>query len=170
MVESRGSRVYAEAMTGRTFILLLGGGVFLALALLIGGPLLALRPSFLNPATPPILKGVRAGGGWNSMGCSRSSSMRFDPGKEALSPDLTPRLAVAFPAGSDADAVRTVLIAQGFHSIEPCRDDPSVQRVAFSQTGGGLAGPFPISAVVAWKRTDTGQVEWTKGFVAYIAP
>lgn len=160
-------------MRGRTLILLLGSGILLVVATLIGLPFLALRPSSLSslkPATPPLLQGVSAGSGWNSMGCPRPASAPFLPDREALSPDLTPRLAAAFPAGSAADALRSTLLSQGFQPMQPCQDDPAINRAAFSQTGGGLTGPYPISAVVAWRQAATGQVEWTKGFVSYLAP
>ncbi len=159
-------------MKGRTLVLALGAGILLLLATLIGGPLLAIylstRP--LVPGTPPLLQDVRAGGGWASMGCPRPTSPSFASMSEALSPDLTPRLAALFPPGSDADALRTALVAQGFGVIAPCEGDPSVHRAAFHQSGGGFAGPYPISAVVAWRRTEDGRVVWTKGFVSYLAP
>ncbi|WP_143074706.1 hypothetical protein [Methylobacterium sp. ap11] len=124
----------------------------------------------LTPATPPILRGATAGSGWAGGGCPRPASQTAAPGREALSPDLTARLSDTFPKGSDADAVRAALLAEGFRPTEPCRDDRRIERAGFEQRGGGVAAPYPVSAIVAWKRTETGRVEWVKGFVSYLAP
>lgn len=159
-------------MKGRTLVLALGAGLLLVSAMLVGGPLLAIHLSRrpLVPATPPLLQDVRAGSGWASMGCSRPTSPSFASISEALSPDLTSRLAALFPPGSDADALQTALVTQGFGDMATCKDDPSVYHAAFRQTGGGFAGPYPIDAVVAWRRTEDRRIEWTKGFVSYLAP
>ncbi|KMO22135.1 hypothetical protein QR78_07565 [Methylobacterium indicum] len=159
-------------MKGRTLVLALGAGLLLVSATLVGGPLLAIHLSKrpLVPATPSLLQDVRAGSGWASMGCPQPTSPSFASMSEALSPDLTPRLDALFPPGSDADALQTVLVAQGFGDIATCKDDPSIHHTAFRQTGGGFAGPYPIFAVVAWRRSEDGRVAWMKGFVSYLAP
>lgn len=156
-------------MKGRTFVLCFIGAILLTLAAMIALPavaLLGMRAPPLTPATPPLLQGVKAAGGWFSEGCRDPAAATVFAGlREAVSPDLTTRLASTFPAGSEADALQAALLAQGFRMKEPCRDDPAVHRAAFVQTGGGLA--FPVRAVVAWKRTATGQIAWVKGFVSY---
>lgn len=157
-------------MRGRTLVLALAGAVAVTFATSAAVLLLALRPAPLDPVTPPLLDGVTAGSGWTGGGCPLPADSQLAPGREALSPDLTARLAAAFPAGSAADALQDALLAQGFRLDEPCRDDPAIRRAVFVQTGGGLAGPFPIHAVVAWTRTEAGTIAWTKGLVAYRAP
>ena len=156
-------------MKGRTLVLSLGAAVLFALALVIGGPvlvLLSISAAPLEPATPPLLQGVTAAGGWFNEGWQDPTAEKnFADRREAVSPDLTSRLATTFPAGSDADALQAVVLTEGFRTKEPCGDDPSVHRAAFIQDGGGLSS-FPIHAVVAWKRTTNGQVVWVKGFVS----
>lgn len=67
----------------------------------------------LHPTTPPILKNVSGDGWvWNG-GCSSSNNM-FSGSHEALSPELTHRLADQFPAGSDAGLLEQALREQGF--------------------------------------------------------
>ncbi len=158
-------------MKGQTLVLSLAGATLLTLAAMVAVPavaLLGMRTPPLKPATPPLLQGVTAAGGWFSEGCRDPAAAKLFAGQpEAVSPNLTSRLATTFPTGSDADALQAALLAQGFRMKEPCGDDPAVHRAAFVQTGGGLSGGFPGRAVVAWRRTTTGQVAWVKGFVAY---
>lgn len=164
-------------MNGRTLVLCLIGAILLALATMVAVPLLVLSridAPPLQPATPQLLQGVTAASGWFGEGCGRPETSVFPSGlREAVSPDLTSRLATAFPSGSDGDTLQSALLTQGFRLKDPCRDDPSVHRATFIQTGlqtglqTSLGSHFPIHAVVAWKQTTTGQIAWVKGFVSY---
>lgn len=144
-------------------------GAVLALTVLASLPMLALLgymlwPRSLEPATPPLLREVTAVGGWMSEGCLKSpNGTLFRP--EALSPELMSRLQADFPPGSDAEQLRSAVLAQGFHMGKPCADDPSIVHATFRQTGGDLSR-LPIVATIAWKAAH-GRIVWTKGFVDF---
>lgn len=121
-------------MTGRTIVLLLGGGILLTLAALVGGPFYTWHVAVsrgvpLVSATPRPTTPIS--------------------GREAASPEFTARLNAAFPRGSDANTVAAGLSTEGFRPIGPCRDNPRNERAGFEQRGGGIAGPYPVSALAA---------------------
>jgi hypothetical protein len=79
----------------------------------------------------------------------------------ALKPDTPPLLAEGlskfedrlkqdFPVGSSGKELEQLLRGQGFVVSNSFTDDPHVHRVTFSQTGGGLRGPYPVVAIVQW--------------------
>ena len=111
-----------------------------------------------NADIPPLLKGVRSASGWNYLGCRYPSSQKVI-GVEAVSPDLTQRLSMAYPMGSDPEKLRAALLADGFKMLAPCTNEPTIQHASFKQAG--------VTATVAWKLSPTGKIEWTKGFVDY---
>lgn len=116
-----------------------------------------------------MLRGATGGSIRTGGGCTPPPTTPIS-GREAASPEFTSRLNAAFPRGSDANAVPAGLSTEGFRPIGPCRDDPRIERAGFEQQGGGIAGPYPVSALVAWRRSESGRVEWIEGFVSYRAP
>lgn len=89
------------------------------------------------------------------------------PSREALSPELTERLAHQFPTGSDAGQLERSLLSQGFRVIRaPCPTAPAIHLAEFRQTGGGFFA-YPIFAQVAWEQNDAGRLVWTKGSVTF---
>ena len=120
----------------------------------------------LTPATPPLLRGVTAGhGSWASGGCPPT---RFDPPlPEASSPELAERLRSQFPPGTPSQVLVEDLRGQGFVATSPCENDKSIHRMIFSQEGGSILPPFPVSAAVAWKEDAAGRIVWTKGQVEF---
>jgi hypothetical protein len=51
-----------------------------------------------------------------------------------------------------------------------CDNDPTIHGASFGQGGGGFYGPYPVSAIIAWKVDQAGKVVWTKANVAYTGP
>ena len=125
----------------------------------------------LNPPTPPMLRQVTTGyGGWASAGCPPTTAWELalaERGQEASSPELSERLRRRFPPGTEASALHAVLATQGFKPTGGCPGDPTISRMVFSQAGGGLFGPFPVFAIVAWKADPEGLILWTKGQVSF---
>jgi len=76
-------------------------------------------------------------------------------------------LAAKFPAGSSSQALIAYLSRQGFGGKTACPNDGSIFRMLFNQSGGGVFGPFPMLAVVAWKEDGQGRIVWTKGQVLF---
>ena len=123
----------------------------------------------LEPPTPPLLVNVSGRGGWWEGGCPPRDSA--DPSQEALSPELTARLAQQFPAGSDAALLERALRSQGFRIRgRPCPTAPAIRLAEFRQRGGGFSGPYPIFAHVAWEQDDGGRLVWAKGHVQFTGP
>lgn len=138
-------------------------------AVVVAGILLAGCDDGLEPATPPILRNVTAGGGWWNGGCpSHYKALSGD--HEALSPELTQRLAKGFPTGSEAVLLKEALRSQGFRMQERCATEPSIRLAEFRQTGGRFYGPYPVFAQVTWKQDDAGRLVWSKGHVAFTGP
>jgi hypothetical protein len=136
------------------------------------GPLLAGCDAPLDPPTPPLLINVSARGGWWEGGCpprNAAQARHMPPSQEALSPELTERLAQQFPAGSDAGRMEGALRGQGFRVSAPCASDPAIHLAEFRQRGGGLF-VYPIFAQIAWEQSDAGRILWTKGHVAFTGP
>lgn len=127
----------------------------------------------LTPSTPPLLEKVTAAGGWWNGGCPPKDKLeadRWKPSEEALSPELMARLSGQFPVGSPASRLEQNLKQQGFIVRRPCNEIPTIRVGEFRQSGGGLDGPYPIWAQVAWKQDATGKIMWTKGTVAFTGP
>jgi hypothetical protein len=89
--------------------------------------------------------------------------------KEAISPNVTERLQIQFPAGSPSVRLEQELQDQGFERLPPCESDASIHRAAFHQTGGH-AFSYPIDAIVAWKVTGDGRIVWSKAHVYFTGP
>jgi hypothetical protein len=124
----------------------------------------------LRPATPPLLQNAIAGGGWFSGGCPAHDWDITAKYPEAHAPQVEARLARDFPAGTPEQALLAALTRQGFKSDGACDNDPSIHRAVFNQAGGGLFGPYPARAQVAWKVDGEGRVVWTKAQLAYQSP
>jgi hypothetical protein len=88
---------------------------------------------------------------------------------EAISPELSERLARRFPSGSDAAVLEQALFHDGFRPGRTCQKH-STRSADFLQEGGGFFGPYPMVATVAWKVANDGRILWTKGRVFYFAP
>jgi hypothetical protein len=126
-----------------------------------------------SPATPPLLRDVSAQGGWWNGGCPPrdAAEARLNAtSPEALSPELTERLAQEFAVGSDAGRLERALRDQGFQVRAPCATVPAIRLAEFRQTGGGFYGPYPVFAQVAWEQDDAGRLVWAKGHVAFTGP
>ena len=92
------------------------------------------------------------------------------PEQEAISPELTERLARQFPVGSDAARLERALRDQGFQPTAPCPTAPAIRHAEFRQEGGGFYGPYPIFAQIAWEQDDAGLLRWVKSSVSYTGP
>ena len=124
----------------------------------------------LGRPLPPLLVGARAASG-NYDGCPEAPSRWADPHPgSGASPNLTARLARAFPPGSDAGRVSSTLAAQGFEPSGACQTDPSVRFAIYDDPPGHLRGIFETHAVVFWKADAADRILWTRGFVAYTGP
>jgi hypothetical protein len=66
--------------------------------------------------------------------------------------------------------LKRALSSQGFTDPNKCETDSSITRIIFRQRGGGLFGPYPAFAVVAWKTDAQGRVVWTKSMIAFTGP
>jgi hypothetical protein len=127
----------------------------------------------LTPPTPPLLQNASAAGGWWNGGCpprDATEAQIFEPSREALSPELMERLTRQFPVGSDASRLERNLKEQGFSLRLPCDGLSAVHLGEFRQRGGGLYGPYPIFAQIAWEQDDAGRIMWTKGTVSFTGP
>jgi hypothetical protein len=118
----------------------------------------------LRPETPPLLQNVTSQGGWWSNGCPPRSEMEASlaDGRQASA-----RVAAKFPVGSDAKALESHLGEVGFDKAAACEGDASIRHASFRQTGGGLYGPYPMFATVAWKTGEDGRILWTRANVTY---
>jgi hypothetical protein len=122
----------------------------------------------LAPPTPSLLKDAQAKGGWDSGGCpAHPNEAAFAKDGEAISPNVEKRLVQQFPAGTPEQELVLALQRQGFELIPPCDNDIQIHRAVFRQKGGGILGPYPMFANIAWKIDELGRVVWTKAFVAY---
>src|SRR6185437_13140796 len=135
-------------MTKGSRVLLAG----LCAAILVVGALgIACRlDSRVQPPTPPLLRDATGHGGWWSGGCPRRTEFGERDADEARSPEIEDRLRKQFPAGSSASELKRALSSQGFTDPNKCETDSSITRMIFRQRGGGLFGPYPAFAVVAW--------------------
>lgn len=137
----------------------------------VAGLLVAACGEPLDPPTPLLLRNVTAHGGWWNGGCPPrdAAEARLNAASpEALSPELTARLAQQFPVGSDAGLLERTLRDQGFQQVSaPCATAPPIRLAQFRQRGGGFYGPYPIFAQIAWEQNGAGRLVWTKGTVAF---
>ena len=117
----------------------------------------------LKPPTPPLLVGagsMRAR--VHHSGCPPWGDYDLqNPGS------IEDRVEQTFPAGTPQTEVVSSLRRQGFKVEPACASDPAVTFATFRQSGGGLYGPYPASAVVTWKVDPKGRVIWASGWVAY---
>jgi hypothetical protein len=123
----------------------------------------------LTPTTPPLLQGAVASSGWAG-GCPPYASELAFSSPEAHAVQVEARLARDFPAGTPEQALRTALTGQGFKPEASCDNDPTIHRARFFQSGGGLFGPYPALANVAWKVDADGRIIWTKADLMYVGP
>lgn len=145
----------------------LGSVAVIAVTVLAGSA----AASELNPPTPPLLQGAVAGGGCSAGGCPPNSALGDRAPGEAHSSNVVQRLAREFPPGTAEEKLLTALREQGFQVITPCEGDPTIHRAVFAQKGGGgLWGPYPIFANIAWKIDGLGRIVWSKANVAYTGP
>ena len=124
----------------------------------------------LSPPTPPLLLGAATAGSWDSHGCPAHSWDITARYPEAHSPRVEDRLTRDFPAGTPEADLLGALTRQGFKPEAPCDNDPAIHRASFNQSGGGLAGPYPALAEIAWKVDPEGRIAWTKANVMYTGP
>lgn len=157
-------------MKGRTLLLLLIGGTTLTLSVPVALRLLVLRNAPMEPL-PPLLQDLGRVDeppsgrlAWSAEGCPPPPSLNRDLCPEGISLALTARLGVAFPPGTDADALQAEITAQGFRLKGPCRNEPTIYRASYVQKALGFGLAMPLVADIAWKRRVDGRVEWTKGF------
>jgi hypothetical protein len=80
------------------------------------------------------------------------------------------RLARQYPIGSDASRLKRNLEEQGFSLSVPCKGLSAIHRGEFRQRGGGIYGPYPIFAQIAWQQDEAGRIMWTKGTVSFTGP
>ena len=120
----------------------------------------------LKPPTPPLLMGA---GSMRTRvhhsGCPPWDAYDLDnPGS------IEDRVERTFPAGTPQKEVVSSLSRQGFKIVAACASDPTITYATFSQSGGGLYGPYPAYADVTWKVDRMGRVIWASGWVAYTGP
>lgn len=119
-------------------------------------------PGECDRRLPPLLLNLSAvdeGDAWHP-GCGLPEA---EQQPTAFSPELTRRLQVLFPAGSDAAAVERDLKSMGFKVVPPCPTVPSARLAQFLQKGC----PFPMNARLTWHRTDDGKVAGLRGHVFF---
>jgi hypothetical protein len=123
-----------------------------------------------DPATPPLLANVSAGGGlWGACPARSSDEARVQEGRpSAISPELQKRLEENFPPGTAQTKLVDTLQSQGFKLLSSCSGDPSIRIARFTRQGGGLTD-LPMTAEVYWKVNEAKEIVWTKGFVRYVA-
>ena len=81
------------------------------------------------------------------------------------------RLDREFPPGTAEEKLLTSLREQGFQVMAPCDGDTTIYCAVFAQKGGGgLWGPYPIFATIAWKIDSLGRIVWSKANVSYTGP
>lgn len=117
-------------------------------------------PGECYPPLPPLLRGLTAdseGEVWSPGWCG------LPEGKQPYSPELRRRLQALFPPGSDAAAVERDLLSMGFKVVSPCPSVPSDRLAQFQQKGC----PFPMSAILRWRRAGDGTVAKLSGDVFY---
>ena len=122
----------------------------------------------LSPPTPTLLLNARSTGGWWDGGCPAGETDQTLT--EGRSPQIEDSLRREFPPGSSQQALTRSLVTEGFKLDRPCDSDPSVLRATFQQSGGGLRGPYPAYATVAWKADRAGRLIWTKGNIEFTGP
>ena len=130
------------------------------------------RSKRLRPATPSLLQGATSRGGWWNGGCPfLGDAVEPTPEMtgEAISPELSERVARRFPPGSDPAVLEQALFHEGFRPGRTCKKH-SIRSAEFRQEGGGFFGPYPMDATVAWKVGSDGRILWTKGRAFYSAP
>ena len=133
------------------------------LLLLIGLALLAptawiaaFGAAALQPDPPPLLKDVRAGGGWWGACPPEGDGRR----PLAISPEFDQRLREQFSSGTPEQHLIAALSDQGFKRVASCANDPTIHRMEFYRG--------QVRAAVYWK-SDAARIVWTKGFVFYIS-
>ena len=77
------------------------------------------------------------------------------------------RLRRQFPTGSNASLLERRLRQEGFSFRLPCEGLPAIHLGEFRQSGGGLHGPYPMFAQIAWEQDDAGRIIWVKGTVSF---
>jgi hypothetical protein len=123
----------------------------------------------LRPATPPLLQNATASSGWAG-GCPPHANERAFASPEAHALQVEARLAHDFPAGTPEASLISALARQGFKPEAACDNDPTIHRAQFNQAGGGLFGPYPAMANIAWKVDGEGRIVWTKADLMYTGP
>jgi hypothetical protein len=161
-----------RVIVGRRYISFLAIGALVLTAAITGLIAFAVSGQSLTPPTPSLLKGAKASGGWWSGGCPPGTNeVAFIQGRhEARSPDVENQLARLFPVGTPEVALKLSLQRQGFKLSEACSNDSKIHRAVFTQKGGGLAGPYPIFASLAWKVDEFARIVWIKASIVYDGP
>jgi|SRR5579872_802 len=146
--------------------LVVGGG-FGVVAIALGWWLAPfVFPPSLHPPTPPLLEG-----GSEAIGSSHHSGCPpWDAYDLHNAGSIEQRVAKLFPTGTAQGQIIRSLSEQGFKIEPPCPSDPTVRYATFSQTGGGLFGPYPASSVITWQVDWAGRIVWASGWVAYTGP
>jgi hypothetical protein len=123
----------------------------------------------LSPPTPPLLQGAVASSGWAG-GCPPHANELAFASPEAHAVQVETRLNRDFPAGTPETTLMSALARQGFKPEAACDNDPTIHRAQFNQAGGGLFGPYPALANIAWKVDGAGRIVWTKADLMFTGP
>jgi hypothetical protein len=117
----------------------------------------ALVAAALPPDPSPLLKDVRAGGGWWGACPPEGDGRR----PLAISPELDQRLREQFSSGTPEQHLIAALSEQGFKRVASCANDPTIHQMEFYRG--------QVRAAAYWKSDDAANIVWTKGFVFYIS-
>jgi hypothetical protein len=152
-------RVIAKAVGYAISVLVVAGGVWLLVLFFIPVP---------DWTLPPLLRNLPATRGYVSA-CPLPPDLARLGMIPADASEFNARLARMFPTGLPEARMVETLSTLKFEILHACEFDSSIRTARFDQHGFGPY-MFPLWAGVYWKVDLDGNIEWTKGFIAYTGP
>jgi hypothetical protein len=139
-------------------------GCLILLPLLIVAGLFGFSSYETYKTLPPLLRGLRARGGWAS---ACPPPIPLDPAAYADATELENRLRRQFPVGTKEGIFVAELKSLGFEQERNCKDMPSIRMARFEQHAPILV---TLSATVFWEADSGKRIRWIRAFVSYTGP